>query len=365
MRTLPDNNIEVGIWYRKEIKGAISSNGKPYSITFKKGTINKLLVFFVGGGLSWNEETAKNPITVGTLIRKQEAFYVSHVTPLQLKFMSVGILNNKDKRNPFADWHILAIPYTTADFHLGNRDFSYLDNKGHERIIHHRGEDNVKQALEVLKQVVPETPETLLIAGVSAGGWGCLAHSPTIHQLYPECKQIVVCVDGSYLPTANWSIIAKNIWKINSELIQHIKSDDLISDLFYYVKKKLPNNTKLLHAMSVYDRDLVKFMNKMNNGKLEVTPQILQTFHQSLASTVSKLKKEIPNYHFYLTDYGKKRKNGTTPHVFLGNPKLFYIDMEDDLSIASWLVKATEGEATDIGSRFVENTTRDHNSLRN
>lgn len=353
MKILTDNKAEVGIWYRKELEAGTSSNGKPYSITFKKGKVNKLLVFFVGGGISWSKETAKSPMTAGALIKKQEAFYVSHVPPFQLKFMSVGLLNAKDKRNPFADWHILTIPYATADFHLGNNDLAYLDDKGNSKIIHHQGARNVKQALDTLTNVVPETPENLLIAGVSAGGWGCVAHSPAIHQLYPKCENVAICVDGSYLPTPNWATIAKETWNVNSELATQIKSNDLLSDLLHYAKGRLPASTTFLHVMSAYDVDLVKFMNKMNTGILEVTPQALQEFHTGLVSAVRQLKKDIPNYYYYVTDYGKSKKNGTTPHVFLGNPKLFYGELEGNLSIADWLIKAIKGRAVDVGSHFI------------
>jgi len=39
------DTVEVGKWYRKYLEGGISSNGKPYSIAFRKGTTNKLLVW--------------------------------------------------------------------------------------------------------------------------------------------------------------------------------------------------------------------------------------------------------------------------------------------------------------------------------
>lgn len=353
MKILTNNKLEVGTWYRKDLDGGVASNGKPYSITFKKGTVNKLLVFFVGGGLSWNAETALNPITVGSLVRKKEAFYVSHVAPIQLKFMHVGMLNTKDKRNPFADWHVLTIPYSTADFHLGNNDYSYQDGNGNDHVIHHRGATNVKKALKVLKEVVPETPETLLIAGVSAGGFGCVAHAPSIHKLYPDCKNIVVCADGSYWDSPEWTKITKEVWKVNAQLEPYINGRDLMTGLLHYASDHMPSQTVFLHAISVWDTDLVKFMNKMNNGKLAITSQALQAFHNSLTSAVRELKNEIPNYYYYLTDDGKNKKDGTTPHVFLGNPKLFYKAMRDNTSIANWLLGATQGNTLDVGGNFI------------
>ena len=348
------SEVEVGEWYRKELDGAVSSIGKPYNMTFKKGTVNKLLVFFFGGGLSWDEETASKPITIGAMIRQKETFYIRNVPPIQLKSVHVGLLNTKDKRNPFADWDMLVLPYSSADFHLGNNEFAYQDGKKGKQVLHHRGATNVEKALELLKEIVPDTPEDLVIAGVSAGGFGCVAHAPAIHKLYPDCKNIVVYSEGAYLHASQWPDITKNIWKVSDDLAPYLKSADLVADLFHYAKAHMPDQTVFLHSNSVWDVALVKIMNKMNHGKLAIDAQGLQRFHDELIQSVKTLKHEIPNYYYYLTDYGKK-KDGTTPHIFLGTPKLIYGAMQDGVSIINWLMSAIEKEALDVGTKFIEN----------
>jgi len=75
MKLLTDS-AKVQTWYRKPLEGCVSSNGKPYSITLKKGTVNKLLVNFFGGGFSWNEETAVRPMTLSRIAGNKEWFYV-------------------------------------------------------------------------------------------------------------------------------------------------------------------------------------------------------------------------------------------------------------------------------------------------
>ena len=348
------NEMKTGMWYRKELSGGKSSNDKPYSITLKKGSVNKLLVFFVGGGLSWNEETASNPFTMGTVIRQKDAYYISHVMPIQLQFMHTGILNGKDKHNPFADWHVLTIPYATADFHLGNNDYPYQDRKGHDEVLHHRGETNVQKALEVLKEMIPDTPEYLLIAGVSAGGFGCVAHAPAIHRLYPDCKNIIVCADGSYLDTPQWAEITKDVWRVRAELEPYLTGRDIMTDLFHYSSKHMPDDTIFLHTVSLWDTALVRVMSKMNGGEMVATAETLRAFNDSLLAAVKKLKNEMPNYYYYLTDDVKNKKDGTTPHMFLGASKLFYREMQDNMSVANWLVATMAGNPVDIGSGFLE-----------
>jgi hypothetical protein len=344
---------EVQKWYRKPLDGCISSNGKPYNISLKVGTVNKLLVLFIGGGGSWNEHTAANPITVWSQLIKKESFYISDISPMILRLMHVGILNANDKRNPFYDWNILTIPYTTADFHIGNNEYPYKDVKGKDKVLYHHGIKNVTAALEVLKEFFCVTPDMLVIAGLSAGAFGCVAHCPHIVNLYPDCNNVVVYSESSHIHSSLWSDITRNVWKVSSELTPYIKSEDLIVDLFCYAQDNMPSHTLFLHANSLWDIDLVKFMNKMNHGRHSVDSQALQEYHNTLIHAVKKLKNKITNYSYYLTDYGKNHKDGTTPHTFSGTPKILYSKMQNGMSIADWLIQALDKTPLDIGEEFI------------
>lgn len=49
----------VGEYYDICPDGALTSNGKPWHGIFKKGKVNKTVVYFFGGGASITEETSK------------------------------------------------------------------------------------------------------------------------------------------------------------------------------------------------------------------------------------------------------------------------------------------------------------------
>ena len=344
-----ENKAKSHKWYHHPLTRCITSNGQHYSITMKKGTVNRLLVNFIGGGMSWNEETASRPITLTSAFGSKEAFYISYLSNMMLGLMHIGLLKADDKRNPFNDWYILNIPYVSADFHLGNNDFPYQSLKGEAKILHHHGNKIFETILTILKKFYKESPEVLLVMGVSAGGFGCMAHAPTIKDLYPECKKVIVYSEGTHIRSPIWREIAKNVWKVKDELQAYIESEDLIFDLFRYAKDNMSPDTLFLHSNSIWDSELVRFTNKMYHGKLEVNPEALSYFNNTLKETVSKLKNEIPNYFYYLTDYGKK-KNGTTPHIFIGSPALFYGKIQDDTSIAEWLDQAVNGQAINVGA---------------
>jgi len=115
----------------------------------------------------------------------------------------------------------------------------------------------------------------------------------------------------------------------------------------------MPTSTLFLHSNSVWDKALVEMMYKMNHGKQLVTTEALAEFHTTLLETVETLKQEFPNYYYYLTDYGKSKKDGSTPHTFAGTPKLLYSEMQDGISVANWIYRAVEGRPIDIGGKFI------------
>lgn len=341
-------------WYQKTLDGCVSSTGKPYRVLLKRGTVNKLLVNFLGGGASWSAETAARPFTVGSILKKQEAFYISDVSSLQLNFADVGLFKASDKRNPFRDWYMLNIPYVSGDFHIGNHDYPYQNLKNQSKVLHHHGQKNVTAALVALKEFFPKTPETLIVMGLSAGGHGCVAHSPQIQNLYPDCKRVIVYSEATHLHSLLWPKIAERVWNVRPDLMEYIQGESLIADLFRYAKDSMSPSTLFLHSNSVRDKALVEMMYKMNHGKQLVNAEALAEFHTTLLETIGTLKEEIPNYHYYLTDYGKNKKDETTPHTFAGTPKLLYSEMQDGVSLSDWLCRAVEGVPLDIGQQFTK-----------
>ena len=53
------NNPTIDKWYRIETSEMKSSEGGAYHALIKKGSQNKVMVYFAGGGVSINEDTAK------------------------------------------------------------------------------------------------------------------------------------------------------------------------------------------------------------------------------------------------------------------------------------------------------------------
>ena len=142
---------EVGKWYRITPEAAKSSNGTEWHGILRKGSENKLVVYFFGGGVSITEETSKGG----------KEFYAEDMTGQD--FVSTWGIGSNDASNPFKDWSFLVIPYASGDFHSGTGEYRYTEN-GKEKVIYHQGYTNYVAFIEEAKQYIGN-PDTLLVTG--------------------------------------------------------------------------------------------------------------------------------------------------------------------------------------------------------
>ena len=109
---------EAGKWYRVAGSEMRDSEGGSYHALFKKGSENKLMIYFAGGGVSVNEETARDD-TYNTRMVWPDA--LANVT------MNMGGLASEVEGSPFENWSMLLFPYATGDFHTGTGEFHYTN----------------------------------------------------------------------------------------------------------------------------------------------------------------------------------------------------------------------------------------------
>ena len=57
-------NPKEGKWYKITSDNMLCSDGSQYKAFFRKGSENKVLVYFAGGGISINAETAKEDMYI-------------------------------------------------------------------------------------------------------------------------------------------------------------------------------------------------------------------------------------------------------------------------------------------------------------
>jgi hypothetical protein len=171
--TVPD--LAPG-WTKIEPGGdTICSLGTPYAYYVHPGTVNRLVVYFQGGGACWNDFTCSNPdIYFDNTV--DESDNPENWTE------GIGDLDNPD--NPFKDWFLVFVPYCTADIHWGDNTQTYTIGD-EDTTLYHKGFVNVSAVLDWI-QANFEKPEKIFVTGCSAGSYGSVMGAPHIHALYPD-----------------------------------------------------------------------------------------------------------------------------------------------------------------------------------
>lgn len=149
--------------------GPVCMRGEPFrsSIRTVEGS-NDLLIFLQGGGACW------------------DGFCLAVTTAPAGVPSSADILDSSNEENPVKDWNVSYLPYCDGSLFIG--DNTVTDDKG-ERI--YAGLHNLSAALTVTKNEFP-TPDRILFAGSSAGGFGTILGTPLVRYLWPNTPLYVV-----------------------------------------------------------------------------------------------------------------------------------------------------------------------------
>ncbi len=342
-------------WYRAALAGRVASDGSPYRVYLKKGSVNKLMIYFSGGGAAWSAETAARPMTLKSMLSGAEAYYFPAVKKY-LEITLTGILSpKKNEKNPVSEWNVLYIPYSSGDFHVGNRAYDYLGLDGKQHTIYQHGERNVQAALDALPAEFRD-PEMLLIAGESAGGFGCVANAPEIAARFPNAARVVVYADSAQLEhrPGLWLQTLTERWNADARFHDGF-GDDTQVEAFWFerIYRTLGDRALLLHSNTVADETLTAFQNKMRNDVFSAEGDALAEFQRGLADAVTRLRK-LPTYRFYLSDQERNPKTGLTPHTNSRWAR-FTTVRSGGLTVAEWLDGALKtGDAGNVGADLLE-----------
>ena len=153
----------------------ICAHGTPYYYWVRPGTLNKLLIYFEGGGGCWDAETC----------RAGSTFYNDAIIPLDSPRNRSGIFDFANPDNPFKDYAFIYIPVCTGDVYTGDIVQTYPFASGEEITIHHKGFVNARAALEWVFDNVA-APESIFVTGCSAGSVGSAVFAPYIIDHYRD-----------------------------------------------------------------------------------------------------------------------------------------------------------------------------------
>ena len=274
---------KVGKWYRVTTSEMKTSEGDKYRALFKKGSENKVLIYFAGGGVSFNEDMARED----TYNTKEVA-----IDMLANLTMNMGGIASDVEGSPFEDWSIILFPYATGDFHAGTGEFHYTDTDGKEKILYHNGYVNYTETMKkVMEQAGINDADTVLVTGYSAGGFGAaLLAKDVFTNYFPDAKSKNVLVDASLLLNNNWHSIATDVWQTPKEISDKLVSNNLTLDCFASLHNKYGDDIHLLFDCSTRDGDLAKVQNYFDDGIMDVDEKQADEFQQILKEAIPEFK---------------------------------------------------------------------------
>ncbi|MGT2803137.1 pectin acetylesterase-family hydrolase [Streptococcus henryi] len=335
---------KLGKWYKMTSPEMKDSTGGAFRTFIKKGSENKVMIYFAGGGASFNEETAKDP----------ENFYFHGAVPtdyLANLTMNMGGLATDSEESPFKDWTIVLVPYATADFHSGTGEFHYTNDKGEDKILYHNGYTNYT---ETMKQVVEvagiDNPDTVLVTGYSAGGFGAAILADDIFtNYYPNAKSKNLLVDSSLLIYQDWQSTAENVWQTPNYISSKMVSDNLTLDMLNDLNTKYGEGINLMFDSSTRDGDLAKYQNYIETGSFDVNEKEADKYQARLKELVPEFQKA--NVQLFFWD-GLQYYDDTlnmTMHTIIAAPYVWQEFEEQGQSIAAWLQENMAGQDTSYG----------------
>ncbi|MEM0374179.1 MAG: pectin acetylesterase-family hydrolase [Sulfolobaceae archaeon] len=262
---------------------AVAGDGSPTFILVNRGTTNNLLIYLEGGGACYSYTTC-NP---NSPLRSVITLHPAVINPSTDRG---GILDKSDPRNPFQNWTIIYVPYTTGDFHWGNRVVKYCSLTSCFTVYHVGFVD----AIVALRWISLQSNwQKVVIAGSSAGGYGTIFLSYYANIIF---KKPIVVIDDSgpgtvSLPLSNGISGLDNVWgflqNLPNESIGYIRNN-IVLYFFAYVISKYPNT-------------LIGLYETQQDGVISFTVSNPIDFQAILLNISYNLKGKYPsNFYIYL-----------------------------------------------------------------
>ena len=347
----PEVEYDPGVWFELAPEGVMTAEGEPYTTRMRVGEENKVIVFFYGGGISINEYTAARPY-LGMWIDREPGFYSNSTEGQIPDYCELGIGSTR-RDNPFRDWTVIVIPYTTGDFHIGRGEYEYTSLEGEPEILYHHGYDNYRAIMDAAMEYTGSEPEELLVAGWSAGGYGAaILTEALLENYFPGAGHVTVCVDSSLLILDNWTEVFRDVWNVPEKFVSKIHSNNLIVDFLTDLYSTYGDDMTILYVGSVRDGALAKYQTYFDTGVYASGNRTAWVYTGYLRAMIRQLQQNIPTIGIYLFDQlpysWNPFMNRLTQHTILETSTAYW-RLTAGRSAIQWLNAAVNGDVYTVG----------------
>src|SRR5262245_44086283 len=172
----------------------VCMNGTPYEFFVKRGSVNKLLIYYQGGGACWDSLTCSIPTCDNSVVPGDNP-----------QNANTGFANQSDPRNPFRDWNVVFVSYCGCDVHFGDAAQDYPPH------VEHRGYDN-SRIVEKWAREHFVNPDQIFVTGSSAGAYGAWFNAPLHEFVWPASRFQVLADAGNGVITPDFLQNEFNNW---------------------------------------------------------------------------------------------------------------------------------------------------------
>jgi hypothetical protein len=328
---------------------AVGADGRPHAAScsgypgtdpgfrfwVRQGDPTKLAVVFDGGGACWDDLTCSNPFGGDGVL----TFYSPDIPPGSEPTRYGGLLDFANPANPVRDWTVVAIPYCTADVHLGSTDRGYT-MKGHPGLprqftLHHRGYDNFMVVLDWITRHVPQGVSDLLVTGASAGGYGAAGNFPWLAQAYPQARLSVLADASQGVSTAGFDAGTPGRGSWNPQLApwafganpMAVRSYEMIRQgASAYPAGRFAQYTTTMDSVQISFYTVMRLLHGPSDDPS--CPGPLKDWNHQMLGHLASDRALLPNFRSYVAP--------GTSHTIIGD-NAFYAPMGSKPAVASWL----------------------------
>jgi hypothetical protein len=293
----------------------------------RRGTVNRLVVYFDGGGACWDDVTCAVPMRA-TDRGRSEGFYKAELLPTDDPRRMSGIFDLDNPANPVREWSFVFVPYCTGDVHSGSNTATYTDpDTGERYAINHRGADNFRVVLEWMRANF-EAPEEILVTGSSAGAYGAATHYARVREAFPGGRAVMLGDAGQGVTTpdflerrnGNWRYqLPESVFGADAQLTS---DDDIVGTLAAH----FPNDGFAQYT-TAHDRTQAAFYALMGAGNA------CRAWTEKMARDLER-RQGANNFRSYLA-------SGMS-HTILRD-RLFYTEQSGGAPFADWFTALLNG----------------------
>jgi hypothetical protein len=317
-------------------------NSSAFTFFAKRGTVNKLLVYYYGGGACWDTLTCVF----------QTCTQNANPNPPGLSGWGFGDLTNPD--NPFKDWHIIRVPYCSCDIHLGDNavDYPPIPPFIPGKHVEHRGHDNAKLVEKWAREHFL-TPSAIFITGPSAGSYGAMVHGVHLNAVYSASSINVMGDGGNGVATQEFMDTNFSNWGAMDNLpdvpgIIGVPSSEITIPLILKAAASFYPRTNWSNYTTAFDGGgggQTGFYNVMLNPHdplgaqatwWEASCQFNEVMRDQAFDTADAAALENDNYRYYIA-------SGST-HTGFGNPRVYYDTTGGVPRLVDWINAMIDGD---------------------